>query len=188
MLEFQRELGVQIAEQIRLRLSPDRSLRWRDGIAADAEAYDLYLRGLYPWGSSGRKRTVARSSSIAARPRATPTTRSLGPAWRSPMPARRSMLTHRHAWVWPLAREAADRGSPPTRALAETQAAMGMVQFWLEWNWSRCRRRVRPGRRDRSQLSAGPPDDRHRRIASTATRRRAPTDGSTAHASRRSTP
>ena len=50
VLEFQRELSTAIAQQIRIRLSPERLT----GLAAarqtkHTEAYDLYLRGRYFW-------------------------------------------------------------------------------------------------------------------------------------------
>ena len=49
VLEFQRELSTKIAQQIQVRLSPERL----NGLALrqtrNIDAYDLYLRGRYFW-------------------------------------------------------------------------------------------------------------------------------------------
>jgi len=49
LLEFQCKLSTAIAEQIRLRLSPDRLTALARRQTRNAEAYDLYLRGRYFW-------------------------------------------------------------------------------------------------------------------------------------------
>jgi hypothetical protein len=49
MLQFQRELSTAIAEQIRLRLSPDRLAGLAFRRSRDPEAYDRYLRGRHFW-------------------------------------------------------------------------------------------------------------------------------------------
>jgi len=49
ILEFQCKLSAAIAEQIRLRLSPERLTALARRQTRNAEAYDLYLRGRYFW-------------------------------------------------------------------------------------------------------------------------------------------
>src|SRR3984893_14083314 len=49
MLTFQRELSAAIAEQVRLRLSPERMDALGRRQTQNAQAYDLYLRGRYLW-------------------------------------------------------------------------------------------------------------------------------------------
>ena len=49
ILEFQRQLSTAIAEQIRVRLSPDRLGALNRRQSKSVEAYDLYLRGRYLW-------------------------------------------------------------------------------------------------------------------------------------------
>src|SRR5437879_923016 len=49
LLAFQRELSTAIGEQIRLRLSPERLDALARRQTANADAYDLYLRGRYFW-------------------------------------------------------------------------------------------------------------------------------------------
>ncbi len=49
MLAFQRELGMTIAEQIRLRLSPQRLDTLSRRQTRNPEAYELYLRGRHFW-------------------------------------------------------------------------------------------------------------------------------------------
>ena len=49
ILEFQRQLSTAVAEQIRLRLSPNRLAALKRRQSRSVEAYDLYLRGRYLW-------------------------------------------------------------------------------------------------------------------------------------------
>ena len=49
IIEFQRELSVAIAQQIHLRLSPERLNGLARRQTQHSEAYDLYLRGRYFW-------------------------------------------------------------------------------------------------------------------------------------------
>src|SRR5438874_1171031 len=49
ILEFQCKLSTAIAEQIHLRLSPERLTALARRLTRNAEAYDLYLRGRYSW-------------------------------------------------------------------------------------------------------------------------------------------
>jgi DNA-binding winged helix-turn-helix (wHTH) protein len=49
ILNFQRELSAVIAEQIRLRLSPERLSALARRQTRNAQAYDLYLRGRHYW-------------------------------------------------------------------------------------------------------------------------------------------
>ena len=51
MLAFQRELSTTIAQQIRLRLAPERLDALARRQAHNPEAYDTYLHGRYYWKS-----------------------------------------------------------------------------------------------------------------------------------------
>ena len=57
LLEFERELSAVVARQIHLRLSPRRLDTLQRRQTRDAEAYDLYLRGLYFWNRLSRDTT-----------------------------------------------------------------------------------------------------------------------------------
>ena len=45
--------------------------------------------------------------------------------------------------MWPLARKAALEAVRLNGSLSEAQAAAGMVDFWLEWDWDRAAQRLR---------------------------------------------
>ena len=49
LLEIEDELGQNMAQQVRLNLSPQREIEFAKMRTADPEAYDLYLRGRYFW-------------------------------------------------------------------------------------------------------------------------------------------
>ena len=91
MLGLQQELSAGIAEQIRFRLSPERSARWHDANRRNAAAYDLYLRGL----NFANRRTPATTQTgdralPACHRSSIRTTRSPGQRSRMPMPRARS--------------------------------------------------------------------------------------------------
>lgn len=137
MLEFQRDLGAQIAEQIRLRLSPDRLAAVARRHTGDAEAYDLYLRGLYLW---NQLKPETNRRAVEYYRRATTRDPNYALAWAGLALAYAGAPINADApprAMWPLARDAAERGIAADPQLAETKTAMGMVQFWLEWNWNR---------------------------------------------------
>lgn len=137
MLEFQRDLGAQIAEQIRLQLSPDRIAAVARRHTSDADAYDLYLRGLYLW---NQLKPETNRRAVEYYRRATTRDPNYALAWAGLALAYAGAPINADApprAMWPLARDAAERGIAADPRLAETQTAMGMVQFWLEWNWNR---------------------------------------------------
>ena len=49
LLEIEDELGQNMAQQVRLNLSPQREIEFAKMRTADPEAYDLYLKGRYYW-------------------------------------------------------------------------------------------------------------------------------------------
>lgn len=135
MLEFQRQLSTAIAEQIRLRLSPDRLSGLERRQSRNAEAYDLYLRGRHLWNQLTPQTNRAAVDHYV---RATGLDASYSLAWAgladafaaSPMNADSPPLD-----VWPRAREAAGHAVASGDEIAESHTCRAMVRYWLDWDW-----------------------------------------------------
>jgi TolB-like protein len=135
MLGFQRDLSKAIAEQIRLRLSPDRLTALARRQSKSPDAYDLYLRGRHLWNQL-TPQTNRRAFEHFAR--ATEIDPQYSLAWSgladafasSPMTADAEPLD-----VWPRAREAAAHAAGSGPDIAESQTSAGMVLYWLDWDW-----------------------------------------------------
>ena len=93
VLGLQREISTAIAEQIQLRLSPERLDALARRHTRNADAYDLYLRGRFLWNQLKPATNSGRSSTTSARSRSTRTTRSRGPASPTPWRPARSTAT-----------------------------------------------------------------------------------------------
>ena len=136
ILNFQRELSGAIAEQIRLRLSPERLTALARRQTRNAEAHDLYLRGRHFWNQL-TPATTKRATEYYARATALDPEYAL--AWAgladaycgSPINGDAPPLV-----VWPRAREAAERAMSAEPNLAEVQTSMGFMKFWLDWDWA----------------------------------------------------
>jgi TolB-like protein/Tfp pilus assembly protein PilF len=135
VLAIQDELGTAIANQVQLRLSPERVHALALSQPANAEAYDLYLRGRYFWNQLSQA-TAGRA--IEYFQQATEIDARYALAWSgladtytaSPINADAPPLQ-----VWPKAREAAERAVQAAPDMAETQTSSGFVKFWLDWKW-----------------------------------------------------
>ena len=135
LLAFQRELSTAIGEQIRLRLSPERLDALARRQTANADAYDLYLRGRYFWNqltpATNARAVEYFEHAIALDP-------DYALAWAgiayallgSPMNSDAPPLK-----VLSRAHEAAARAVQADPDLADAQAAVGYVKFLLEWDW-----------------------------------------------------
>lgn len=136
MLAFQRELSTTIAQQIRLRLSPDRLEALARRQAHNPEAYDAYLHGRYYWNLFTPATT---RKAVECYLRATQLDPSYALAWCGLADAYASSPIHadaRPADVWEKARHAAEKAVAAEPGLAETQTSLGFVKFWLDWDWS----------------------------------------------------
>ncbi|MGH9676516.1 MAG: winged helix-turn-helix domain-containing tetratricopeptide repeat protein, partial [Candidatus Acidiferrum sp.] len=135
MLNFQRELSGAIAEQIRLRLSPERLGALARRQTRNAEAHDLYLRGRHFWNqltpATNKRATEYYARATALDPEYALAWSGLADAFAgSPINGDAPPLV-----VWPRAREAAERAVSAAPNLAEAQTSMGFVKFWLDWDW-----------------------------------------------------
>jgi TolB-like protein/Flp pilus assembly protein TadD len=135
VLAIQRELGIAIADHVRLRISPELASVLERQQTRNPEAYDLYLRGRYFWNQLSPPTTRKALEFFA---RATELDPDYALAWSgiadtlatSPINGDAPPLE-----VWPRARDAAERAVRAAPGLAETQTSVGFVNFWLEWNW-----------------------------------------------------
>jgi DNA-binding winged helix-turn-helix (wHTH) protein/tetratricopeptide (TPR) repeat protein len=135
LLTFQRELSAAIAEQVRLRLSPERMDALGRRQTQNAQAYDLYLRGRYLWHQLSPATTRRAAEHYM---RATELDPDYALAWSgladgfsaSPINGDASPLA-----VWPRAREAVMQALRAEPNLAEVQGSLGFMRFWLDWDW-----------------------------------------------------
>jgi DNA-binding winged helix-turn-helix (wHTH) protein/tetratricopeptide (TPR) repeat protein len=135
MLTFQRELSAAIAEQVRLRLSPERLTALARRQTRNAEAYDLYLRGRHFWHQLTPSTTKRAIEYFA---RATELDPNYALAWSgqadsysaAPITGDAPPLS-----IGPRARDAAAHAVQAEPNLAESQTSVGFVKFWLDWDW-----------------------------------------------------
>lgn len=135
VLNFQRELSAAIAEQIRLRLSPERLSALARRQTRNAEAYDLYLRGRHYWHQLTPPTT---KRAVECFSRATQLDPEYALAWSGLADAYAASPINGDApplGMWPLAREAAARSAAAEPNLAEAQTSLGFVKFWFDWDW-----------------------------------------------------
>jgi TolB-like protein/Flp pilus assembly protein TadD len=135
MLGLQQELSTAIAEQTRLRLSPERLDALSRRQTRNADAYDLYLRGLRFW-SQLTPQTTRRAVDYYMS--ATDLDPDYALAWAGLAEAYTSGPINGDARpldVWPRAREAVAQAIRADPNLAEAQHALGQVSWWLEWDW-----------------------------------------------------
>ena len=136
MLALQRELSETIAQQIRLRLAPERLDALARRQTHSPEAYDAYLHGRYFW-NHFTPATTRRA--IECYRRATELDPEYALAWSGLTDAYASSPIHadvRPSDVWQKARDAAEQAVSAGSELAEIQTSLGILEFWLDWDWS----------------------------------------------------
>jgi TolB-like protein/DNA-binding winged helix-turn-helix (wHTH) protein/Tfp pilus assembly protein PilF len=135
VLGLQRELSIAIAEQVRMRLSPE---VWEAVVrrqTRNPEAYDLYLRGLYSWSlidPSGIRRALEYYE------RAIEKDPAYALAWAGIAHALSTapiIAEAEPAVVATRARVAKQRALEFGADLAEVQIALGYYHFLLDWDW-----------------------------------------------------
>ncbi|HEU5403801.1 MAG TPA: winged helix-turn-helix domain-containing protein, partial [Terriglobales bacterium] len=135
MLNFQHELSRALAEQIRLRLLPERLEVLKRRQTANAEAYDAYLQGRYYW-KHFTPATTRRA--VECFGRATKLDPTYALAWSGIADAFSSAPIHADAdpaQVWQKASEAVENALRSDPELPETQTSLGVLKFWLDWDW-----------------------------------------------------
>ena len=135
ILAFQRELSETIAEEIRLRVSPERLTAMARRQTQNAEAYDLYLHGRHFWNQSTPHTT---KRAIEYFTRATQLDSQYALAWAGVADAYSASPVNGDAAplsVASPARAAVAHAVSSDPGLAEVQTSVGFLKFWLDWEW-----------------------------------------------------
>jgi TolB-like protein/Flp pilus assembly protein TadD len=136
ILGLQVELSAAIAQQIHLRLAPERLDVLARRQTRNADAYDLYLRGR----NYENQRTSATTlKAIEYFERATGLDPDYALAWTGLAEACAASPINSDApplEVWPRAREAAAHALRSAPNLADAQFAMAYVNWRFEWDWT----------------------------------------------------
>jgi TolB-like protein/DNA-binding winged helix-turn-helix (wHTH) protein/Flp pilus assembly protein TadD len=143
VLEMQRELSAAIAEQVRLRVSPERLRALARRQSRDPQAYDLYLRGRYFWGQLTPSTT---REAIRHFERATELDPGYALAWSGIADAWVSSPINGDAApreVLPRARAAAEKAVAADAELAESQTSLAMVELWDRFDLAGAETRLR---------------------------------------------
>ena len=134
LLGLEAELSTAIAEQIRVRLAPER----RGSIlrqTLNADAYDAYLRGRY---LESRRTRVTNDAAIQQYQRAVALDPNYALAWSSLAFTYTGSVINGDARpmdMWPRARDAAAHAVHANPNLAEARFVDGYVNWLMDWNW-----------------------------------------------------
>jgi len=137
LLELQRELAGVLATQIHLKPSPRRLDAIEGRQTNDAEAYHLYLQGRHFFNQLTPATT---RRALECYTRATAIDPAYALAWSGIADAHAASPINGGAdprVVTPLARAAADRAVADRPALAEAQISVGVLHYFLDWNWAK---------------------------------------------------
>ena len=135
MLGLQSELSTAIAEQVRLRLSPERLDALSRRHTRNAEAYDAYLRGL---NFANQRTQPTNQRAIESYQRATTLDPDYALAWSGLANVYASSPINGDApplQAAPRAREAAEQAVRADPNLAEAQHVHAYVNWMLDWDW-----------------------------------------------------
>ncbi|MEO7889304.1 MAG: winged helix-turn-helix domain-containing protein [Vicinamibacterales bacterium] len=135
LLSFQQELSLDIAQEIRLRLSPDRQSDAARRQTRNPEAYDTFLRARHQ-----RQRRTADGNlrAIALYKRAIGIDQGYALAWSDLAMTYAAGTINGDAppaEVGPLARAAARHAVDANADLSEAQLALGYESWVIEWDW-----------------------------------------------------
>ena len=136
VLQFQRDLSMRIAQQVRRQLSPERLNALARRHSQDRDAFHLYLQGLDAWNQLKPPQTTERA--LGFYKRATEADPHYALPWSGLAIAYSAAPINGDADPRVMAREArrtAERAMTADPQLAEALAATGLVRFWFDWDW-----------------------------------------------------
>jgi TolB-like protein/DNA-binding winged helix-turn-helix (wHTH) protein/Flp pilus assembly protein TadD len=135
ILGLQQEISAAIAEQVRIRLSPERHRALASRHTQNADAYDFYLRGRY---FLSKRTPEAMQRAIDSFQQATVADPTYALGWANlamaygTSPINSDVEPRR---VFPHTRDAAVRAVAANPDVAEAQHALGHVDWAFEWDW-----------------------------------------------------
>ena len=142
ILASQAEITREISEGLRLRLTVEEQRQLAKRSTGDAEAYQLYLKGRFYWnklteddikkGIEYFNQAVERDSSYA---------RAYAGLAHSYLALGISYLRPKEAF--PIAKVYAARALELDGTLIEAHAAMGAIDFFYEWDWSKAEKEMK---------------------------------------------
>ncbi len=144
VLMLQREVTQDIAEKIKVKLTPQEQSRLAKAQKVNPEAYESYLRGHFFANQftpdSFAKAVTYFEQAIELEPEDPLAYAGLASAY--------SMIAAGHGNIpasvaYPRSRQAADKALQLDGTLAEAHLAYGMVSLHHDWNWSEAERRFR---------------------------------------------
>jgi len=136
LLGLEQELSTSIAQQIRLSLSPDNLRGVRQRQTQNAAAFDAYLKGRY---FQSRRTPATNALATQAYERAIALDSDYALAWAGLASAYAASTLNgdaRPLEVWPRARDAAAHAVHANANLAETQIAVGYLNWLLDRDWT----------------------------------------------------
>ena len=135
-LGFQQELSTAIADQIRVRLTPGDVPGSAGRQTQNADAFDAYLRGRY---LESRRTPATNARAVQEYQRAIALDPNYALAWSRLGLTYTGSLVNSDARPFdmgPPARNAAARAAGANPNLAESQVAVGYVNWLLDWDWT----------------------------------------------------
>lgn len=138
ILALQSEVAGAIAEQVHLKLTPERSARLREFRHVNAQAFEDYLQGRYFWNKrtpEGYEKGIEFfTKAITLDPSYAPAYTGLADAYALLGSAVNDVLPRREAMT--RAREAAKKALSLDDSLAAAHASLGFVEMHYDWNFS----------------------------------------------------
>jgi TolB-like protein/DNA-binding winged helix-turn-helix (wHTH) protein/Flp pilus assembly protein TadD len=139
------ELAAEVAEKLRLELTPGERTLLVKGDTADPEAYRLYLRGRYLSNerteAASRKAIECFQEAIARDPRYALAYSGLADAYCTTATSYNKRVAPRDAYA--LARAAALRAVEIDAELSEAHASLGQILVQFDWDWMGAEREFR---------------------------------------------
>ena len=138
ILSVQSDVAAAIAQQIRLKLTPEESARLKNARALNAEAYESYLRGRFFWNKrsvEGHQKAIEYfQKAVALDPNYAQAYAGLADAnallgsWPNAVLPRRDAMTR--------AREAAQKALSLDESLADAHASLGFAKMHYDWDFA----------------------------------------------------
>ncbi len=138
ILALQSDVAGAIAQQIRLKLTPEQHARLGRAAAVNPEAYENYLKGRFFWNKrsvEGHQKAIEFfERAIALDPNYAPADAGLADAYALLGSRPNSVLPRREAMT--RAREAAQKALSLDESLADAHASLGFVKMHYDWDFS----------------------------------------------------